>query len=295
MELESKRVVSFVLDGVIDSVVNPIVEEASKTHELEVFKAVKDLLEEFLGNFPLPGSRNDSFLFSPNDLNVENEEPRNWAFSEADEEIHEVSCHQMPMQNGDDEENGDDDEDGDGEENGDDEDDEEDDEGEVSHADQNNFQDTEQNCIDYLQLVPNNHGHDDNHDFTEVEFYHQDVVKSGNKPPNNGCSEGFEGQERDIDEDVGFQTVPMSKHSDVGDENISPLLVNKDSLFSTTYQSDQGYAGKKRKQEEEGSLEPEIIYHTLCGVAMPNLLNAVPRLGLSKNSKLPKLHQRVQM
>ena len=335
MELESKRVVSFILDAVIDSVVSPIDEEPPKSPELEVFNTVKNLLEELIGNFPLPGSRNDteekseSFFIDSNDFSMQDEGIRDREFSKADEEIHEESCHQMLMHdNGDDdenedvEENGDDEENKDIEENGDDEENEDDeengddeesedveengdgeengDDGEVSTKNQNKSRATQQECFDYLQLVPNNQDRDDNQDFvnfTEVEFYHKDVVKTGNKP-DIGCFEAYEGQERDNDKDVvGFQTVPISEQSDdVGGENIAPLLVNKESLFSATNQSDQEnyncYAGKKRKHEEEkGTLGTEIIYHTLCGVAMPNLLNAVPRLGLSKNSKLPKLHQ----
>merc|ERR1712062_311365 len=243
---------------------------------------------------------------------MQDEGIRDREFSKADEE----SCHKMLMHdNGDDdenedvEENGDDEENEDVEENGDDEESEDveengdgeenGDDGEVSTKNQNKSRATQQECFDYLQLVPNN-DRDDNQDFvnfTEVEFYHKDVVKTGNKP-DIGCFEAYEGQERDNDKDVvGFQTVPISEQSDdVGGENIAPLLVNKESLFSATNQSDQEnyncYAGKKRKHEEEkGTLGTEIIYHTLCGVAMPNLLNAVPRLGLSKNSKLPKLHQ----
>ena len=317
MELESKRVVSFILDAVIDSVVSPIDEEPPKIPELEVFNTVKNLLEELIGNFPLPGSRNDteekseSFFIDSNDFSMQDEGIRDREFSKADEEIHEESCHQMLMHdNGDDdenedvEENGDDEENEDVEENGVDEEnkdvEENGDDGEVSTKNQNKSRATQQECFDYLQLVPNNQDRDDDQDFvnfTEVEFYHKDVVKTGNKP-DIGCFEAYEGQERDNDKDVvGFQTVPISEQSDnVGGENITPLLVNKESLFSATNQSDQEYynyyAGKKRKHEEEkGTLGTEIIYHTLCGVAMPNLLNAVPRLGLSKNSKLPKLHQ----
>lgn len=47
---------------------------------------------------------------------------------------------------------------------------------------------------------------------------------------------------------------------------------------------------KKRRANEEVS--PEVIYHTLCGVTMPHLLNMPPRVGLSKRSSLKPLHKK---
>ena len=75
--------------------------------------------------------------------------------------------------------------------------------------------------------------------------------------------------------------------SEFGDaKSISPLKVSADSLV-LNFKS-YADAGPKRKHEND---HEEVVYHTQLQVAMPKLLNAVPRLGLSKFRKLPKLHK----
>ena len=80
------------------------------------------------------------------------------------------------------------------------------------------------------------------------------------------------------DLEIGCQAKPP-------EQAMNPLKVSTNSLVMTFN------SGQKRQIEEP----EEIVYHTLCGVAMPNLLNAVPRLGLSKSSKLTKLHKRMKL
>ena len=87
------------------------------------------------------------------------------------------------------------------------------------------------------------------------------------------------------------QSKIVNEISESGDrKSVSPLKVTADSLVMNF----KSYADAGAKRKHENDIE-EIVYHTQLQVAMPNLLNAVPRLGLSKYSKLPKLHKRTKI
>ena len=154
---------------------------------------------------------------------------------------------------------------------------------------QNDNQCTAQD-VDQLQVVPSGDTHQEFTNLADEDFYHSASPKAVKVvcQTEDGCSETCE-EAGDCDTTLDLQTVPISKEFACGDyDNGCPLVIRKDDLFSSSNQSnadDISYAAPKRKHEEE-----EVFLHPLCGVAMPKFLNAVPRLGLSKNSKIPKLH-----
>ena len=109
-----------------------------------------------------------------------------------------------------------------------------------------------------------------------------------NDTTNQNLTSSFENRAGKLKND--HESKFYNELSEFGDNKlVTPLKVSADSLVLNF----KPYADAGPKRKHENDLE-DVVYHTQLQVAMPKLLNAVPRLGLSKYSKLPKLHKRMK-